>query len=220
MGAAVVTTVRILLADPHTLFRAGLRSLLESIPDFRVAAEATAGQEVCQLADEHRPDVALIEVAMPGLNGIEVVTRLSKSQPNVKTIMMSLHRDEERVRKALQAGSAGYLLKEAGFGELEMAVRACARGEAYLSPAVARYVVREFVRCTDGPSALVDLTPRQREILQLIAEGHTTKDTACRLGLNVKTVENHRAGIMKRLDIHDVAGLVRYAIRTGVVPAE
>jgi DNA-binding NarL/FixJ family response regulator len=212
--------LQILLADPHTLFRAGLRSLLESLRDLRVVAEAGDGQEALLLIEEHRPDVALIALGLPGLNGAEVITRARRSWPDVKALVMSMQHDEDQVRKALQAGSAGYLLKDSGFAELELAVRAVARGEAYLSPAVARYVIGEFVRAVSESTSRPDLTARQREILQLTAEGCTTKETARRLGLTVKTVENHRAEIMKRLDIHDVAGLVRYAVRTGMVPSE
>jgi DNA-binding NarL/FixJ family response regulator len=215
----LVSALRILLADPHTLFRAGLRALIESVEDFHVVAEATDGQHALTIVEEQRPDVALMDVALPGLNGIEVTTRVRKRAPACNVILMSMQRDDDHVRRSLRAGCAGFLVKDAGFAEVELAVRAAARGEAYLSPAVAKFVIREFVHLENGSTTAVDLTARQREILQLIAEGVTTKETARRLGLNVKTVENHRADLMKRLDIHDIAGLVRYAVRTGVVPA-
>lgn len=210
--------IRVLLADDHTLVRAGFRSLLETIPDVEVVGEAADGHEALDLAAEHRPDVVVLDVALPGLNGLEVAERLGRTQASTRALMLSMHANEEYVHRALAAGAAGYLLKDADRSELDLALRAVARGEVYLSPAISKRVVGDYLegRVPDDGS-IERLTPRQREVLQLIAEGHSTKDIAQRLGLSVKTIETHRAQLMDRLDIHDVAGLVRYAIRRGII---
>ena len=186
-----------------------------------MVAEASDGREALALAATHRPHVLLMDIAMPGLNGLEAAARLARELPEVRVIILSMHASEEYVLQALRAGAAGYLLKGAGPAELELAVRAAARGETYLSPSMSRHVVDDYLRRTGAAAPSPDpLTPRQREILQLIAEGHTTKGVASKLGLSVKTVETHRMQLMERLDIHDVAGLVRYAIRIGLVTPE
>jgi DNA-binding NarL/FixJ family response regulator len=210
--------IRVLLADDHALVRAGFRALLQSIPDMQVVAEASDGYEALRLVAEHQPSVVLMDIAMPGLNGLEAAARLAREFPHVRVIILSMHLSEEYVLQALHAGAAGYLLKDADAAELELALRAIVRGEVYLSPAVSKQVVADYIRRTGGePSSLEGLTPRQREVLQLIAEGHTTKEIAQRLDVSVKTVDTHRTQLMERLDIHDVAGLVRYAIRMGLV---
>jgi DNA-binding NarL/FixJ family response regulator len=158
---------------------------------------------------------------MPGLNGLEVAGRLATLDASMKVVILSMHTSEEYVLRAMRAGCAGYLLKGSAVSELEVAVRAVARGETYLSPAVSRHVMDDYVRRTGGATDPIDaLTPRQREVLQLVAEGHTSKDIAERLGLSVKTVEAHRAQIMERLGLHDLAGLVRFAVRVGLVRPE
>ena len=158
---------------------------------------------------------------MPGLNGLEVASRLTHSSPPIRIVILSMHNSEEYVLRALRAGCAGYLLKGSAVSELEIAVRAVARGETYLSPAVSKQVVDEYVGRTGAATSPLDvLTPRQREILQLVAEGHTSKAIAQRLGVSFKTVEAHRAQIMERLNLHDLAGLVRFAVRAGLVLAE
>jgi DNA-binding NarL/FixJ family response regulator len=210
--------IRVLLADDHALVRAGFRALLQSIPDMQVVAEASDGYEALRLVAEHQPSVVLMDIAMPGLNGLEAAARLAREFPHVRVIILSMHLSEEYVLQALHAGAAGYLLKDADAAELELALRAIVRGEVYLSPAVSKQVVADYIRRTGGEStSLEGLTPRQREVLQLIAEGHTTKEIAQRLDVSVKTVDTHRTQLMERLDIHDVAGLVRYAIRMGLV---
>ena len=215
------TPIRVVLADDHTLFRAGLRALLESLPDVDVVGETDDGQEALRLAVAKRPHVVVLDITMPGLNGLTAAARITREAPGTKVLILSMHADEEYVREALQAGASGYLLKEARRDELELALRAVARGEPYLSPKVARPVVDGFVGGgVPGAGSIGRLTARQREVLQLIAEGHPTKAIAARLQLSVKTVEAHRATIMKRLDIHDVPGLVRYAIRAGLVTIE
>jgi len=216
-----VSALRIVLADDHGLVRAGLRALLSELPGVEIVAEAGDGQEALKVIRELRPDVALLDVSMPGLNGLEVAARVVKEHPRTKVIIVSMHGDDESVRRALLAGAAGYLLKHSDRGELEMALRAVARGDTWLSPAVSKKVVAAFAEAA-RPSAegLGVLTPRQREVLQLIAEGHSSKEIAHRLGLSLKTVETHRTELMERLGIHGVAGLVRYAIRVGLVRSD
>lgn len=209
--------IRVLLADDHALVRAGIRGLLESLPGIEVVAETGDGREALELIRTSHPDVVLMDIAMPGMNGLEVAARVAKESPDVRVVILSMHADEEYVWQALRAGAAGYLLKEADTAELELAVKAASRGKTYLSPAISKHVA-DYVRRTGGETgALEHLTPRQREILQLIAEGRTTKEIAHTLKISIKTVETHRAQLMDRLDIHDVAGLVRYAIRMGLV---
>jgi DNA-binding NarL/FixJ family response regulator len=210
--------IRILLADNHTLVRAGLRALLESLEGVQVVAEAGDGREALRLIEAYQPDVVLMDVAMPEMNGLEATVRVVKEFPNTRVIILSMHANEEYVLQALRAGAIGYVLKDSGVSELELALRSVFRGEAYLSPAVSKHVVSDYVRRISGESSsLNQLTPRQREILQLLAEGRSVKEIASRLVISVKTVETHRSQIMERLDIHDVAGLVRYAIRIGLV---
>jgi DNA-binding NarL/FixJ family response regulator len=214
-------TLRVLLADDHTLVRAGIRGLVASLEGVLVVGEAGDGQEALRLAGLLRPDVMLLDIGMPGLNGIEVASRLAAEQRDVRVVILSMHASEEYVLQALRAGAAGYLLKDAGVVELELALRAVSRGETYLSPAVSKQVVEDYRRRVGaGDDPLAAITPRQREVLQLVAEGHTTKEIAVRLELSVKTVESHRSQLMERLDIHDLAGLVRYAVRVGLVSSE
>jgi DNA-binding NarL/FixJ family response regulator len=210
--------IRVLLADDHRLVRAGLRALLQSIEGVQVVAEAGNGYEALQLAEQHQPDIVIMDIGMEGLNGLEAATRLAKFTPAPRVIILSMHANEEYVRRSLQAGAAGYLLKGAEPAELEFALQAVMRGEIYLTPAVSKQVIQDYLQGGRAkPDPLQDLTPRQREVLQLIAEGNSTKEIAYKLNLSIKTVETHRGELMNRLDIHDVAGLVRYAIRTGLV---
>lgn len=211
--------IRVLLADDHHLVRAGIRSLLEGFPDIEVVGETGDGREAISLASACQPDVILLDISMGGMNGLEAAARIVKDCPQVYVIMLSMHANEEYVRQALQAGARGYLLKDAATAELELALRAVLRGETYLSPAVSRQVVNLFLsgQADTESSALDPLTPRQTEILRLIAEGKTTKQAAAQLNLSIKTIETHRAQIMERLGIHDIPGLVRYAVRQGLV---
>jgi DNA-binding NarL/FixJ family response regulator len=213
--------IRILLADDHALVRAGLRALIKEMPGMEVVGEAEDGSEAIRLIAELHPDVALVDISMPSLNGLEVAARVSSNHPRTRVVMLSMHAFEEYVHRALVAGAAGYLLKDADKGELEQAVRCVARGQNWLSPSISKSVVDALVRgdkSAGGPFEI--LSPRQREILQLIAEGRSTKEIAQHLELSVKTVETHRTELMERLGIHGVAGLVRYAIRTGIVQVE
>ena len=210
--------IRVLLADDHTLVRAGIRSLLENMEGIEVIAEAGDGREALRLVRTHRPDVVLMDIAMPGLNGLEAAARIAKKFPNVRVIILSMHVNEEYVLQALRAGAAGYMVKGADAAELEIAIRAVARGGTYLSPMVSKHVVTDYIQRISGETSPLELlTPRQREVLQLIAEGYSTKKIARTLKISVKTVETHRMQLMERLDIHDIAGLVRYAIRIGLV---
>jgi DNA-binding NarL/FixJ family response regulator len=214
-------SIRVLLVDDHTLVRAGLRGLLEGIPGIDVVGEAEDGHEAVRLSGEMRPDVVLLDIGMPGLNGLDAASRLVGLDAGVRVLILSMHTSEEYVLRALRAGCAGYLLKRSAVSELEVAVRAVARGETYLSPTVSKQVVDDYVGRTGGSAdPLEALTPRQREILQLVAEGHTSKAIAERLGLSFKTVEAHRAQIMERLGLGDVTGLVRFAVRVGLVIPE
>ena len=217
---------RVLLAEDHTLVRAGIRALLQNLAGIEVVAEASDGREALRLIKTYQPDVVLMDIAMAGLNGLEATARVTKEFPTVRVIILSMHSNEEYVAQALRAGAAGYLLKDAVAAELELAVTAVARGETYLSPVVSKHVIADYLRrvgereASGGGGATPAselLTPRQREILQLIAEGRSTKEIASTLHLSVKTIETHRTQLMARLDIHDVAGLVRYAIRIGLV---
>lgn len=210
--------IRVLLADEHTLVRGGIRALLEKVPEVEIVAETGDGFEALRLIKLHQPDVALIDIALPKLNGLEVAARVGKNFPSRRVIILSTYTSEGHVWQALRASAVGYLLKSAEAADLEQAIKAAARGETYLSPSISRQVIRDYARHADGEETQLDrLTPRQREVLQLIAEGYATKAIAQILNISVKTVETHRAQLMNRLGIHDVAGLVRYAIQIGLV---
>ncbi len=205
-----MSPIRILLADDHTLFRAGIKALLQNLGDLQVVGEAENGREALRLVEALRPDVLLVDIGMPELNGLEVAERVSKEFPGVHVIILSMHATDEYARRAVRAGASGYVLKGASTAELDLAVRAVARGQSYLSPAISKHIVSDYARRAQAEgSSLEQLTPRQREILQLIAEGNTTQQIAQKLELSAKTVEMHRAQLMERLDIHDIAGLVR-----------
>jgi DNA-binding NarL/FixJ family response regulator len=210
--------IRVLLADDHKLFRAGIRSLLQTLDDLEVVAEAGDGREALRLAEIHRPDVVLLDIMMPNLNGLDAAARMARALPRSRVIMLSMNTDEDSVLKTLRAGAVGYLVKTADPAELELAVRAVARGERFLSSAISGHVVAASLhRIEREQGTLERLTPRLREVLQLVAEGHTTKEIANKLGISPKTTEAYRGELMKSLDIHDVASLTRYAIRSGLV---
>ena len=220
-----MTPIRVLLADDHELVRAGFRALLAGLSDVEVVAEADDGRAALALVAAHQPDVVLMDISMPGLNGMEATGRIVKEFPRTRVIILSMHANEDHVLLALRKGASGYLLKGARLAELDLAVRSVARGEVYLSPAVSKHVLADYMQRAGEPSAptagespsIDRLTARQREVLQLIAEGRTVKQIAQTLGISAKTVETHRAQIMERLAIHDLAGLVRYAIRAGII---
>jgi DNA-binding NarL/FixJ family response regulator len=215
---------RILLADDHALVRAGFRALIGSLSDVQVVAEAEDGRKALQLVREHVPNIVLMDISMPELNGLDATEQIMREYPRVKVIILSMHTSEEYVLQALDVGASGYLLKDADLSELELALRSVVRGEIYLSPAVSKHVIRNYLDRTGERSAtsarissIGGLTFRQREVLQLIAEGYTSQDIAEQLFISVKTVEKHRYQIMERLDIHNIAGLVRYAVEQGLV---
>jgi DNA-binding NarL/FixJ family response regulator len=213
-----VDTIQVLLVDDHKLVRAGIRSLLEKLSAIEVVAEAGDGLEALLLVAEHHPQVVLMDIAMPNLNGLEATRRMSTEFPEVPVIILSIYSDEEHVYQALRAGAAGYLLKGAAIEELELAIRAVAHGETYLSPPISRPVIMEYVRRTNAGQGLTErLSPRQSEILKLVAEGKSMKQIALGLGISVKTVEAHRTALMARIDVHDIAGLVRFAVKHGLI---
>jgi DNA-binding NarL/FixJ family response regulator len=216
-----MSSIRILLADDHELVRAGIRALLEQLEGIEVVAEAGDGQSALELVERHRPDLLLTDIAMPRLSGLDLTERVLREWPATRVVILSMHDTEEYANRAIQAGASGYLLKSSSAPELEITVRAAARGETYLSPAVSKHVISDYLRRVGGgPSQANRLTPRQREVLRLVAEGLTTKAIARLLGISTKTVEAHRTQIMDRLAIHDLPGLVRYAIRIGLVGPE
>jgi len=212
--------LRVLLVDDHALVRAGIRSLLQELPDVEVVAEASDGTQALQIAEREQPDVVLMDIAMKGMNGLEAAAKLRERQPGVKVVILSMHTSEEYVLLALRAGAAAYLIKDSATAELGLALNSVMRGETYLSPAISRQVVDGYVQRVGTGAGADPLTQRQREVLKHIAEGRSTKEIAFELDLSVKTIETHRAQIMERLGIRDVAGLVRYAMRVGIVPPE
>lgn len=213
-----MTAIRVLLADDHALVRSGIHLVLQTLEGVQVVAETQDGRTALELVEALRPDVALLDISMPGLNGIETTARIRARFPRTRVIILSMHAGEAYVSQALRAGASAYLLKDAKPVELDLALRAVVRGEMYLCSRISGSVVEGYLRSHDlaaGP--LHAITPRQREILQLIAEGRSTKQIAALLELSTKTVETHRTLLMERLGIHDVAGLVRFAIRAGMI---
>lgn len=211
-------TVRVLIADELTLVRAGIRALLERISGVEVVAEAGDGREALQMARTHLPGVVLTAVSLPAMDGIELTARIAEELPKVRVIVVSSYTREEYVSRALQSGAAGYIPKTASTREMEQAIRAAIRGETFLSPMIAKDPKSDYARLMQGEHSLLrKLTPRQQDALRLIAEGRSTREIAKELGISVKTVETHRAQIMDRLGVFDVVGLVRCAIRAGLV---
>jgi two-component system, NarL family, response regulator NreC len=212
--------VRILLADDHTVVRKGLRLLLETHPGFQVIAEAANGREAVALAEEHRPDAVVMDVAMPILNGIEAARQISNKLPQTAVVFLSMHSDEGYVLKALKAGARAYLLKDSAEQDLINAVKAVSEGKAFFSPAISKMLVEDYVRQMQELK-LEDsydlLTTRERELLQLLAEGKNNKDVANILNLSLRTVETHRSNIFQKLNLHSGAELILYAVRKGVI---
>ncbi|MFI2811383.1 MULTISPECIES: response regulator transcription factor [Microbulbifer] len=212
---------RILLVDDHSLLRAGMRALLDDMTGIAVIGESGDGLEALEMIRKDPPDAVLLDVSLPGMNGLEVAAHLSQHYPDVRILILSMHSGAEYVARALNAGAQGYLLKDSAFDELAEALKALFAGRDYLCAAIDRAVVERFVATGgDAISAAEVLTPRQRQILQLIAEGRGPREIADSLNVSVKTVEAHRAQLMDRLGIHNVPGLVRFAIRTGLVNPE
>ena len=211
-------TIRVVLADDHKIVRDGLRSLLDQCPEIEVVGVADNGRQLLAMVEKLGPDIALLDVSMPEMNGIDAVRKLAACCPEVKAVMLSMHSDRRFVTEALNAGARGYLLKDSAFEELVMAIKSINSGEFYLSPKVAGVVVQDFLRRNEAPvaTAFSLLSNREREVLQLIAEGKSTKEIAFNSNVSVKTVETQRQQIMKKLNIFSVAELTKYAIREGL----
>lgn len=214
--------IRVLLADDHTIVRQGVRLCLEAMGDIEVVAEAEDGQVAVQLATELRPDVAVVDLTMPRLNGVEAIRQIKRDIPSTEVVVLSVHDSEAYVVQALRAGAAGYVLKRNAATELADAIRAAHQGQAYLHPSIARRVIDDYLSRIHASSEAVTepherLSPREREVLQLVAEGHSTRAIAGLLCLSAKTVEHHRASVMTKLGLHGQTELVKYAIRAGLV---
>lgn len=207
--------IRILLADDHALVRQGFKMILDAQPDLEIVGEAGNGREAVELAARLRPEVVVMDVAMPELNGIEATRRIAEHAPHTRILALSMHKDSVYVRETLRAGARGYLLKDSAPGELIAAVRALAAGQGYLSPEVSNAVLDDYRRHVSNPIDL--LTSREREVLQMLAEGKTNKEIAGVLNLSVYTVDAHRGRIMEKLNLHSINELVRFAVRNGLV---
>ena len=213
-------SIRILLADDHAVMRTGLRLVLERQPDFEVVAEAADGREAVAMAEKFKPNVAVLDIGMPNLNGIEATRQIGAANPNLAVVILSMHSDEAYVLRALKAGARGYLLKESAESDLITAIRAVSAGKAFFSPAVSRMLVEDYVRQLQDreiEDSYDLLTTREREILQLIAEGKSNKEIAAALNLSLYTVETHRGNLMEKLNLHTVPELILYAVRKGVI---
>jgi DNA-binding NarL/FixJ family response regulator len=212
--------IRVLLADDHHLVRKGIRALLEKTEDIEVVGEAMDGEQAVEMTERLAPDVLVIDIGMPRLNGIQAIERVHALDLDTQAIVLSMHSDETLVRQALRNGAKGYLLKRSVTEELLLAVRAASQGETYLSPGISEILLGDYLTLqsrAQEPSAFEQLTPREREVLQLIAEGHTNMSIAQTLDVSVKTVEKHRANLMNKLDTHEVAGLTRIALKHGLI---
>jgi two-component system response regulator NreC len=206
--------VRVMLADDHEMVRQGLRVLLER-EGFEVVAEAPDGREAMKLCEVHRPEVAILDLAMPLLNGVDAAREIIKTNSRIKVILLTMHTEDHLILESLRAGVTGYVLKTKASGELVQALRAVCRGEMFLTQSISRTIVQAFLQKDDLPEK--PISDRERQVLQLVAEGKTTKEIAALLGISVKTAESHRSNMMDKLDIHDTAGLVRYAVRKGII---
>lgn len=211
--------IRILLADDHTIVRNGIRSLLEDEPDMQVIGEAEDGHATVRMTAQFEPDVVVMDIAMPLLNGLEATRQIKRDHPDVKILILTMHENEEYIRQVLAAGAMGYILKDAAVRDLLGAIRAVCRGEAVLSPAITRLVIEDYLRWGDLQPEQQDnsLSAREREVLQLIAEGYTNKQIAEILAISIKTVQSHRANLMRKLDLHDRGELIKYAIQKKII---
>lgn len=211
--------IRILLADDHTILRAGIRAVLEDEPDMVVIGEAEDGRTVVKLVCQLKPDVVLMDIAMPLLNGLEATRQIKNDCPQVKVLILSMHDNEEYIRQALVNGAMGYILKDATVHELLDAIHAVYKGEAVLSPAITRLVIENYLRwgVLQKDDSSNGLSPREREVLQLIAEGYSNKEISEILCISIKTVQSHRMNLMSKLDLHDRADLIKYAIQRKII---
>jgi RNA polymerase sigma factor (sigma-70 family) len=212
--------IRVLLADDHTLIRAGLRLVVESHSDFVVAGEAADGRQAVEMAEALKPDVAVLDIGMPNLNGIEACLQIRERQPETQVVMLSMHSDEGYVLRALKAGAKAYLLKDSAEADLARAIHAAADGKSFFSPAVGKVLLEDYMRKlqrSGGEDSYELLSPREREILQLVAEGKSSKEIANLLNLSVYTVETHRARVMQKLNLRGIPELILYAVRKGII---
>ncbi len=212
--------IRILLADDHTIIRSGLRLLLEQQQDFKVVAEASDGREAMELVSKHHPQVAVLDIGMPQLNGIEAARQIAAQEPQTQVVILSMHADEGYVLRALKAGARAYILKNSAEADLIRAVRSVAEGKSFFSPVISRMLLEDYVRQIrdkEVEDSYDLLTPREREIVQLLAEGRTSKDVANLLKLSLYTVETHRGNILQKLNLHGVPELILYAVRKGII---
>jgi len=217
MNMITESTITLLLVEDYALIRAGMRALINNLPDVEVVAEARDGREALTLIETHRPDIVLMDLALPTVDGREATAAITQQYPDVRVIILSMHTDQEDVVSALLAGAVGFVPKFASDGELKQAIEAVMAGQTYLSPHVSHHLAAYIRQEEQTPRKEEPLTPRQQEVLKLIADGRSTKEIAADLNISIKTAEAHRANIMERLDIRDVAGLVRYALRMGLV---
>ena len=211
--------IRIILADDHAMMREGLRSILESELGYSVIAQAGNGRETVQLVKTHAPDLVIMDISMPGLNGIEATRQILQDAPGTRVIALSMHADKRFVGEMLSAGACGYLLKQSAMDELQQAIQTVMAGKTYITPEIAGVVIQEYVQMKKGADR-EELTAKEREVLQLIAEGLSTKEIALKLSVSVPTIETHRQHIMAKLHLHTVAELTKYAIRTGLTSLE
>lgn len=212
-------TIKVLLVDDHTIVRQGIRALLESVPDIQIIGEADNGKTAVEMAEKLKPDIMLVDISLPLLNGLEVTRRVRKKVPGCKVLVLTMHENEMYVSQILRTGASGYLVKKTAVSELIMAIRSVHQGKAYFSPSISKIVLNDYLRKEsrgDAPPTEL-LSNREREILQLLAEGYSNKEIAVILNLSVKTVSNHRNRIMQKLDIHDITSLVKYALKQGFI---
>ena len=212
--------IRILLADDHTIIRSGLRLLLEQQPDFKVVAEAGDGREAVEFATKHHPEIAVLDIGMPQLNGIEATQQIVSREPRTRVVILSMHSDEGYVLRALKAGAHAYILKNSAEADLIRAIRAVSEGKSFFSPVISKMLLEDYIRQIRDKQVEDSydlLTPREREILQLLAEGRTNKEVANILKLSLYTVETHRGNILEKLNLHGVPELILYAVRKGII---
>ncbi len=215
--------IRILICDDHTILREGIRLLLDSQPDMQVVGESADGHEAIEKARELRPDVILMDIAMPGLNGLEATRQIMRDNPSARVLVLTMYESDEYIAQMLEAGAAGYVLKKVAGSELEYAIRSIQQGGAFLYPSITRRLVEDYLRRVENGeerATFDSLTEREREVLQLVAEGHTNKEIARMLNLSARTVQNHRAHIMEKLGMHDRGELIKYAIQKGIIQLE
>lgn len=214
----MTTKIRILICDDHTLFVEGVKAMLRNEPSLEIVGEARDGRQAVDVVKELKPDVILMDISMPDMNGFDATRLVHKSEPAVKVLMLTMHDEEELVARCLEAGASGYIIKDAPASQLLYAIEAVFRGEKYLSPAVLNKVIGGYVENSSRPKTSYDrLSPREREVLKLLAEGLSVKDIATHLNLSVKTVEVHKYNLMKKIDVHDRAELIKYAIQKKLI---